>query len=275
MLILNEGLKIVSIILTAYNTESTVGRAIESLLNQTYTNLEIILIDDASTDTTLSTMLFYKGQDKRIRVLKTSRNYGPFACKNYGMTVAKGEYITFIDSDDYVNSDHIMKSFENYINERARVGYGYATVYHTEETRKFGNNYPTELHFITSFFGRDVMKKVGFFDTVRFNGDQEFFHRLLAAYGQKVRINSNQLTYHYVKRVGSLTCNHKTGMVVRNRNSKDRGNYVKAFTVYHNLIRDNKASAYMEFPPNTKRKFRIRPRLRVLNLDLSTFEEIE
>ncbi|BBO68396.1 hypothetical protein DSCA_23260 [Desulfosarcina alkanivorans] len=88
----------ISIILTAYNRAHTVGRAIDSVLSQTYQDLELIVVDDGSSDNTQSKLELY--QDERIRIISHSENRGVTEAKNTGLDQIRGTWFTFLDSDD-------------------------------------------------------------------------------------------------------------------------------------------------------------------------------
>ena len=91
---------LVTIIIPAYNTEQYIHRAIESSIRQTYKNIEIIIVDDGSTDGTLSVAQNYETQDSRVKVLH-QENEGVSSARNHGIREAGGEYIMFLDSDDW------------------------------------------------------------------------------------------------------------------------------------------------------------------------------
>jgi len=91
---------LVSIITPAYNVEKYIGATITSVIAQTYENWELIIVDDASGDDTFNIVSSYAQQDKRIRVVKTPKNGGVAAARNFGIELARGAYIAFLDSDD-------------------------------------------------------------------------------------------------------------------------------------------------------------------------------
>lgn len=91
----------VSIIVPVYNAEAYLPNCIESLLAQTYSNFEIILINDGSTDNSLSISESYADKDSRVKV-RSIKNSGVSIARNLGIDIATGEYITFVDSDDWV-----------------------------------------------------------------------------------------------------------------------------------------------------------------------------
>lgn len=92
----------ISIIVPIYNAEKYLNRCITSLLQQTYSNIEILLIDDGSTDHSLEICRKYR--DSRIRVI-SKQNEGVSATRNLGIELAKGEYIMFCDADDFVEKE--------------------------------------------------------------------------------------------------------------------------------------------------------------------------
>ena len=94
----------ISIVVPIYNTENRIGKCIESILAQTYTDFELILINDGSTDRSLDVCKSYEKKDKRI-LLFDRENSGVSASRNFGISVATGKYLMFCDSDDTVEKD--------------------------------------------------------------------------------------------------------------------------------------------------------------------------
>ena len=95
---------LISVIIPIYNVEKYLARCVDSIVNQTYKNLEIILVDDGSPDRCPQMCDDYAKKDSRIKVVH-KKNGGLSNARNAGMAVATGEYISFIDSDDYVSDD--------------------------------------------------------------------------------------------------------------------------------------------------------------------------
>lgn len=92
----------VSVIIPVYNVEKYLSGCLDSIISQSYKNLEIICIDDGSTDHSLDILKFYEKKDNRIKVI-SQKNAGPSAARNMGLDVATGKYISFVDSDDYIS----------------------------------------------------------------------------------------------------------------------------------------------------------------------------
>lgn len=103
---------LISVIIPIYNVEKYLLRCINSILKQTYTNLEIILVDDGSPDNCGNICDNLKKRDKRIVVIH-KKNGGLSSARNAGLNIANGEYVVFIDSDDWIENDYIKKLYED------------------------------------------------------------------------------------------------------------------------------------------------------------------
>jgi len=102
----------VSVVIPVLNREDTIERCLDSIVRQSYADLDIIIIDDGSTDKTCEICAGYVNRDERIRLLTGSKT-GVATARNLGIENAKGEYLTFIDSDDFVDPDYIRLLFES------------------------------------------------------------------------------------------------------------------------------------------------------------------
>lgn len=100
--------KKISVIVAVYNTEKYLDRCIESLLNQTYKNIELVIVEDCSTDSSRKLLKKYKG-NKNIKVFYNRENRGLSYSRNYGLKKSTGDFIGYIDSDDYVEPDYYEK----------------------------------------------------------------------------------------------------------------------------------------------------------------------
>lgn len=101
----------ISVIVPVYNTEKYLPRCLDSLLAQSFSDFEILLIDDGSTDNSLSVCRSYAQRDRRIEIISTE-HIGVSAVRNIGLDNAKGEYIMFCDSDDYVETEWISALYK-------------------------------------------------------------------------------------------------------------------------------------------------------------------
>ena len=113
--------KKISVIIPIYNAEKDLIRCVKSILNQTYKEIEIILINDGSTDNTAEICTELKKADKRIKYLSTE-NKGVSHARNKGLLMATGEYITFADSDDYLESNMYEEIMNDILESNADIG---------------------------------------------------------------------------------------------------------------------------------------------------------
>ena len=108
--------KLISIVVPVYNKESYLENCLNSIINQSYKNLEILLINDGSTDSSLDILKKFKKKDNRIKIIN-KKNEGATKSRNLGIDIAQGKFITFIDADDYIDENYIdeyVKFSDNY-----------------------------------------------------------------------------------------------------------------------------------------------------------------
>ena len=118
----------ISVIIPVYNAENTLGKCIESVINQTFRDTEIILINDGSTDKSLEIAEKYAQQDSRVKIINQG-NHGLSEARNVGIKTAQGEYISFVDSDDWIGDekmyDELVTQAEEHNNPNIIKAYHY------------------------------------------------------------------------------------------------------------------------------------------------------
>lgn len=112
---------LVSVIVPVYGTEQYVEQCLDSILNQTYQNVEVLAVDDASPDRAGEILREYAAIDSRVRVIRNAKNLGLFCARLAGTKQARGEYLTFVDSDDYLGIDYIRMLVEQALREQADI----------------------------------------------------------------------------------------------------------------------------------------------------------
>lgn len=96
---------LLSVVIPTHNTEKYIERCLRSVVEQTYSNLEIVIVDDCSVDNTWEICNNLAKNDSRIKIVKLKDNVGPGAARNIGLAQASGEFVTFVDSDDWIDAD--------------------------------------------------------------------------------------------------------------------------------------------------------------------------
>ncbi|MDR2755082.1 MAG: glycosyltransferase [Planctomycetaceae bacterium] len=110
--------KKISVIVPVYNTEKYLEKCVDSIIQQSYENIEVLLIDDGSTDSCVSICDRYADQDKRVKVIHQA-NAGVAASRNKGIENASGEYVAFVDSDDFIRPETFAKLHEELTKNKA------------------------------------------------------------------------------------------------------------------------------------------------------------
>ena len=129
----------ISIIVPVYNVEKYLEKCIKSILNQTFTDFELILVNDGSTDKSGVICDNYKNIDDRIIVIH-KKNEGLSSARNSGLDIAKGRYIGFVDSDDYINNDMYHKLYEALIKNNSDISICKFVKVYDDSEMKFSNN---------------------------------------------------------------------------------------------------------------------------------------
>lgn len=224
---------IVSIIIPAYNTALYIGRCLDSVCMQTYKDIEIIVIDDASTDNTLSIINQYAKRDKRIKIIHHSENRGNGIGRNTAIKQSHGEYVMFVDSDDEIVENCVEKLVAKLNGEEYDfVVYGYQKVLLAKchNKRKYSNKIlPTitgleehdELLHNFLVFGKNVKMAPWlyfcrreflfhnqiWFDESGRNFEDVIYTTKLFYYARKIEVVHKAL-YHYSNRQHSIMNSH-------------------------------------------------------------------
>lgn len=227
----------VSVIIPAYNAEDGIHVAIESILDQTWTNVELIVVDDCSTDATIQVAEKYAEADERVKVYSTPTNSGPYIARNIGLQHATGKYITINDADDWSHEEKLEKQVIHLQKNPHIIANtsGHARI--TEEDLQFyRRGTPGKFIFpnMSSIMFRkdEVMEKLGYWNCVRFAADGEFKRRLIKVFGvnRYVDLQSGPLSLPR-QAVASLTSSSAFGY--NGFFMGARKEYVESFTYSH------------------------------------------
>jgi glycosyltransferase involved in cell wall biosynthesis len=178
---------LISVIVPAYNAEDTILTSISSLQKQSWQNIEIIVVDDCSSDSTNQIVSGLARLDSRIKILRHHVNQGVYVARNTGLRYARGDYITVHDADDYSHCQKIEKQ----VKALEKNKYFKASVSHwarCDDNLVFGSLRQEDswVHRNVSslMFRREVFEDLGFWDCVSINADTEYYYRILKRYGK-------------------------------------------------------------------------------------------
>ncbi|MCR4673147.1 MAG: glycosyltransferase [Lachnospiraceae bacterium] len=219
----------ISIIIPVFNVEDYLDKCIDSILTQSYRNLEIFLIDDGSTDNSGKICEHYAGKDDRIKCIH-QKNAGAAAARNAGLRQASGEYLAFVDSDDYLEADAyscmiellreyqadaVQCSFRKIMHEGSKEYIAEPVVrkYNAMEyLKKYTEDWTCGLLW-DKLYRRQLFEGITFEEGHRI--DDEFF-----TYQGMMNVNmivrSPQIVYNYRQRYGSLMCDPDTKQAIIN-----------------------------------------------------------
>ncbi|STX28909.1 glycosyl transferase, family 2 [Legionella beliardensis] len=201
----------VSIIVSAKNEELLIEGAIQSLINQSYKNIEIIFINDASSDKTLDVFIntCNKHKFKNFKTINLDRNVGPFYCMNLGMQAAKGDFITFHGADDWAHPQRISAQLNEIIKRNAMASM--SKLIRIKPTGELFSKhiYPLNRICVSSLlFKRQVIKDLGYFYTDLLGSDSEYPERIRLFYSARNLIVSPLvLTLAAHRNDSRTTCN--------------------------------------------------------------------
>jgi len=244
----------VSIIMTNYNCENLIERSILSVLNQTYQNIELLIVDDNSSDSSIRIIQNLAKKDDRIRVFKNTETLGTYWSKNSVINKTSGSFITMIDSDDH----DLPYKIEKQVNSFKYGDFVCVTCQNERKVSEFSNE--TEkivLGYPSMMFRYEVYDKVGLYDTVRFGGDSEFYDRVLKTYGKNKVYHMNEVLQISPRRTNGLTS-------IIPEKGLERKNYLKNYQKWH----ESGEKLYIDFPTKN-RPFPINEESKVKYADLS------
>lgn len=208
----------VSVIIPTYNRAYILNRAIESVIKQTFHDIEIIVIDDASTDDTEKIMDTFN--DKRILYVKNEERKGPSAARNTGIQIARGEYIAFLDSDDVWLPEKLVKQLQVFNKSSRNLGLVYTACMEIEDSKQKrtviprcrGNVMETLLitncvgYIVTPLVRKKCFTEAGLFDEqLLCSEDWDMWIRIAQYY--EVDFVNDILVYIYPQRDGLMKNN--------------------------------------------------------------------
>lgn len=235
----------VSVIVAAYNIQDYIVRCLESIANQTYKNLEVIVVDDGSSDNTGKLADEFAENDKRFIVIH-KENGGVSSARNRGIDIASGDFIGFVDGDDTIEVDMYEMLVNNAIKYNADISHcGYKVIENNKEILFYGTNQLIiqdrkkgvvdlfegtliEPSLCNKIFRRSIIGNIRLDESIKINEDL-YFNVLLFDKSSK-SIFEDKAKYHYIKRNNSAT----TSILNNIRRITDPRKVYKMITLLYN-----------------------------------------
>jgi hypothetical protein len=223
---------LLSVVLTSFNCDKYIDSSIKSVLTQTYHNLELIVVDDGSKDQTYKRAESIARNDPRIKLYRLDQNVGTYAAKNFGLTVAKGEFVAFQDADDWSHPERFQRCIQVLRSNKQLIATSALYVRINSEGFFVSSKvWPMTRWTPNSVVFRrcEVVNKIGFFDNVRTGADSEFVARMRVTFGEK---------RYFKLRIPLILASHRSGSLMTSPDtglkdcgySETRARYQEAWT---------------------------------------------
>lgn len=217
--------KLISIIVPIYNVENYLQECLESILKQTYKNFEVLLVDDGSTDNSANICKLYVEKDKRFKYF-FKENGGLSSARNFGVSNSKGEFLSFVDSDDIISNDFLETLYNNMINNEVKLSIvGYCNYYNNGTTKNIcKSNIKKKISKLDSLMYLNIMGYYSdsacnkmysreIFDSINFPLNKKYEDtRIMYKIFDKLDyvFYDSDIKYYYRKREGSIVTNQTT-----------------------------------------------------------------
>lgn len=250
---------LISVIMPAFNAAGTIRHAANSILAQSWRNLELIIVDDCSTDETWEIVQEIASADDRVKLLRNVVNVGPYVSKNLAVRAARGKYITGHDADDWAHPERLENDLAVILESEGRVSAVLSAMLRMDEIGEFARfsgigpsseDGVSRTAAISVLIETEVFKNaLGSWDSVRFSADGELIGRARAVLGERFQV-VHQIGMICLDLPTSLSNDPRYGVSNLDGKSKTRREYANAYQGWHSKIKS--ADATMPFPPSKR-----------------------
>lgn len=273
----------ISVIITVYNLDDYISRSVKSVIQQTFDDLELIVVDDGSTDDSLNKINEFAKKDKRISVIHTE-NHGVSEARNTGLKQASGDWVLFVDGDDFLLNDALEKMWEKTDNcdivvcnySKVYADHTDPPFYHlpTEEEANSPDRIPRFIEAqleigngqLNKLYRREFLLKSGVWFEPREEifAEDLYFNCKILKFAGRIRIVDQVLSGYY-QRIGSETYSYKENLLKRSiqfldgisswyNNQYDKALRNRAVRLYFEVLRNEAMHNYKSFKSVTKNK---------------------
>jgi hypothetical protein len=250
----NAGFPRISVILAARDMDATIAAAMTSIIQQSYSNWELIVIDDASSDETGNIAQQYAKDDSRIKVLHNKKQKGAAWSRNLGISEATGHYITFQDADDQSEPKRLEYQLCALLGNNKRIVSlcNYVRVDHSGNVIKINGRPFSKAIISMMFYRKTVVDRIGYFLNFPRSEDSEYLERLKAVFGQQAEKHVFKILYRALVSPSSLTFSEGTAAKVDTNHiihtpSIETNQRLTALRADHQLIREGEKDAFVPF----------------------------
>jgi len=223
---MKQNLPIISVVIPIYNVEKYLGECLDSIIHQSLQNIEILIINDFSPDNSESIILEYIQKDPRIKYIKHTENLGLGGARNTGIKHATGEWIAFIDSDDFLEKDCYLNMYTLLTNSQADCGVFGVINFNDNNNKEFHDSYfdipntPTnDMNILFSLskttwnkvYKTKDIKNITFPEHLK-HEDEEFWYKYIVTYTPTI-VGDSKKYYHYRQRENSITSNFQSSFL--------------------------------------------------------------
>ena len=236
---------LISVIMPMYKADHRADTSIRSILEQTWKNIELIIVDDGSPSKYQARLDFWEKSDSRVKVIRCAENRGAYTVRNIGLQHASGKWVTTQDSDDWSHPQRLeiqARYLQNKPNVIATWVPWLRVDQHLEVLHRRGQNSLQHNAMVSIMFAREpVVREIGFWDEVRKGADSEFRRRLEIAFKQEITLASEVPLLMGLYQPESLSGND----LHRGYFDADRLVYRSHWRRWHNRIRNGEVDGYI------------------------------
>ena len=239
----------ISVIVTCFEPTADLPAAIRSLSRQSWSNIEVLVVDDGSRTDPAPVLEQCVALDDRVRVIRLPANVGTYRARNLALDEATGDFITFLDSDDWAHPRRLERQVQPLLSEDSLVA---TTCQALRATENLELTEPARSPFTLGpaslMFRKDaVLERLGYIDPLRRSADNEYLRRMVAAFGDNSLLRIRERLVLYRQRPGSLSRADFRGSLWIH---PARYAYRSAYTLFHEDIRTGRADPYLPKNPS-------------------------